>query len=548
MVLPVRGLGKNGIIKDIEPWDVPMTAWTGGLNVRFANEKALRAQVFREVLNADTSTTTTTNLLDASGICAFRPNAGQDLLFVADSTGRVVQRLDNNTILDVSGADWTANAAATQYTSCVLSDVLYLNRESHVPRYWGPASNTFTLLPNWDADWRCNIFRAYQDFLVAFAVEKSGTFYGQMVKWSDATLAGTYPDTWDATLAAGLQGENELAEMSSEIVDANNLRNSMIIYGQRETWLMQFTGDATYPFTFSKIFGEVGAIGRNCSVEVNGKHYVFGTTDLWVHDGTSWQSIANQRIRDFVFGSANQNLTARFFVSHDPVTRTVRFHYVSGDGDVTFHYPTLGCNKVAAYCYESDTWGFEEEPCVAAEVISNLDNAQMWSDMPITQTWANMGGSWISMMDTFKPLVLAAGNALTGFLTHPRLYALDPMDKNSRVVLPASIEANTPAFVERTGIDLDNAGLPLANFKLCRNVDPLAYIYRNVPVTIQVGAAELPQDLPLYGAVQTFNPNTQYRINTRAAGRFLSIRIGVEALADFEVSGFDLDVISQGRR
>lgn len=548
MVIPVRDLGQMGIIKDIEPWDVPMTAWTGGRNVRFANGKALRSQVFREVLSADIPTSTGTALLDASGITAFRPSEGQDLVFLADSTGRIAQRLDNSALVDVSGSDWKANTAPTQYTSCVLSDVLYLNRESHAPRYWGPSSTSFAQLPNWDADWRCNIFRAYQDFLVAFAVEKSGTYFGQMVKWSDATLAGTYPDTWDATLASGLQGENELAEMSSEIVDANNLRNSMIIYGQRETWLMQFTGDATYPFTFSKIFGEVGAIGRNCSVEVNGKHYVFGTTDLWVHDGTSWQSIANQRVRDFVFGSANQNLTDRYFVSHDPTTRTVRFHYVSGDQDVTFLSPSLGCNKVAAYCYESNTWGFEEVPCVTGEVISNLDNAEMWDTAPAAQTWSSIGGTWLSEQDTFKPLVLVAGNTLPGFLTHPRLYVLDPMDKNSRVPLIASAEANTAAFVERVGIDLDVAGLPLANFKLCRNVDPLAFIYRNVPVTFQVGAAEVPQELPLYGAIQLFNPNTQYRINTRAAGRYLSIRMGVEALADFEVSGFDLDVISQGRR
>ena len=38
-----------------------------------------------------------------------------------------------------------------------------------------------------------------------------------------------------------------------------------------------------------------GLINENCVVEVEGKHYCFGRDDIIVHDGTTKQSIADER-------------------------------------------------------------------------------------------------------------------------------------------------------------------------------------------------------------------------------------------------------------
>jgi hypothetical protein len=322
----------------------------------------------------------------------------------------------------------------------------------------------------------------------------------------------------------------------------------MVIYGQRQTWLMEFTGDATYPMTFTKAFEGYGAINRNCSVEVNGMHYVFGPTDLWVHDGTTPQSIAVGRVRDWVFANLNVAKSNRCFVFHNPVLTEVGFAFCSADSDTPFGQVN-GCNKAAVFNYQENTWGFYDLPCVTGAALANANLSMSWATVPATTTWANVGGSWGDQSDGYKPAPFMVGNVDTNATgLSANLYAIDPMDKNSRVGLPADVYANSTAFLSRDQIDLDEANVPLANFKLVSSIYPQAYIYRSVPVTLQMGASLTPQGTPTYAVTTTFDPITQYQINSRESGRYLSMRFSVEALADFEVTGFDLDVRGGGRR
>jgi hypothetical protein len=46
-----------------------------------------------------------------------------------------------------------------------------------------------------------DIIRSFYSFLVAFGVNKGGINNPTPVKWSDATLLGQVPGTWDYTVA-----------------------------------------------------------------------------------------------------------------------------------------------------------------------------------------------------------------------------------------------------------------------------------------------------------------------------------------------------------
>jgi hypothetical protein len=226
-------------------------------NIRFANGKAQRAPVFR------TAITLTPTLTDAGGVVSFSPTSGFDSLFCLDSGGKVALWTAGAGLTDVSGTSFTSVSAATQFSSCTLGDILYVCPETHLPRYWSTTTSAFSTLPNWPTTYRANIIRSFYDFLVTFGVSKGGIDYPTLVKWSDATLEGQVPGTWDYTVATNLSGENPIAQMDSPIIDANNLRNVMVIYGLRQTWLMEFTGYGTFPMTFTKLFDGAGAINRN---------------------------------------------------------------------------------------------------------------------------------------------------------------------------------------------------------------------------------------------------------------------------------------------
>ena len=69
---------------------------------------------------------------------------------------------------------------------------------------------------------------------------------------------------------------------------------------------MEFVG-GNFIFAFRKLFTDDGLISQNCAVEVEGKHYCFGPSDIYVHDGTTKQSICDERTKNFVFQGLNTN-------------------------------------------------------------------------------------------------------------------------------------------------------------------------------------------------------------------------------------------------
>lgn len=554
--LPVRGLGSAGIIKDMEPWDAPWEAWSGGTNVRFEDGKAMRAPIYR-TFGLLSPSPTGSQLVDVSGMAVLHQQTGTDQIFAADSFGRVSQilppssSLSTGSLTDVSGAStvFTPIAASTQFTTCYLGGITYLNRETHTPRYFGTASTAFAPIPNQDSPFTCNILRAIESYLVAFNVNIGGVQYPRMVKWSDATPDGAPPPDWSTASISSLAGANTLTQMDSGIVDANNLAGNMIIYGNRQIWTMQPTGDQTFVWTFTKLWEDDrwGAINRNCSIEVDGLHYVFGNADLYVHDGVSRpQSIADGKVRKWVFSTMNTAKLQNCFVMHDPFLNTVYFCYVSGDSDVVFTNPT-GCNKAAAFNYKSSTWGFVELPNISSAVIANATTVQNWATD--TKTWATAGGSWLSQQGPNESALIVGGPSLGTLLPTGGVYAMDPLLQYSRVNLPQDPHANSAPYLEHGGISLDQAQLPLQNFKWVQSIIPAGRIQAGGPMTIYVGAAEVTNVLPNYPATGvSFDPTVDYYIPARASGRYAAVKIMAPTFTDFDLTGFDLNIVGGGRR
>jgi hypothetical protein len=126
-----------------------------------------------------------------------------------------------------------------------------------------------------------------------------------MVKTSSIVSSGSIPASWDITNPATLATENILQSMDGQITDACQLGADLIIYGQREAYRMHADG-STFVYSYTKLSYAKGSINSNCSIELDGKNYVFGLDDIWVHDGISEESLCDQDCtRDFIFGSLN---------------------------------------------------------------------------------------------------------------------------------------------------------------------------------------------------------------------------------------------------
>jgi len=537
--LPVRGLGKPGIARDPAPYDLPPTAWSGGKNVWFADNKALRTPGFRTV-NADISADVPT----PAGIACLYPTSGPDLLFVMGDDDAVFQ-YNSGSLTDVSETGFSpATPSDLQFTDCALGGVLYINRETRVPRYWGPNSSQFEELPAWDADWRCGSLRAYKDFLMALNVTKGAVEYPTMVKWSNAATFGNTPNTWDETVVVNnLAGENVLAEMDGPLIDGCTLQDSFILYGQNQVWAADFTGSSTNVFAWRKLFSEGGIINRNCVVEVDGKHYVFGQNDIYWHDGVTKQSLVQGLNKDYIFKTMNRSEASKFFVRINRATSTIHFCYVSGDSDTDF--PSDHVNRAFVLNYTDGSQGFMEMPNTVGMVNVTISSVDTWTTIG-SATWEQAGGAWLDQDDGDKRALVSVSRGLTGGLSTPRLHAIDPIERNSRVSLPLDTEATTDAYLERIGIDLDEVQLPIDTFKSVRFIKPQCKMFGGASLMVKSGASSYEDEDVTYGDPLEFAPRVTAYVGSDASGRYLAIHVAPSILTDFELTGFDIDVIANG--
>lgn len=537
--IPVRELAKFGIVTDMDPYDLPKEAWSFGVNVRFRNGKVSRAPVFRNVgaLSAD-----------PRFVYAANPASGLDFIFINYKTGEI-KRWAAGAQTDYSIAGFTPNAAEATHTGTTLAGVIYSNRSDRVPWSFGPTDTQFHTLANWNSAWSCQLLRTCGGALVALNVTKSGLAAPAMVKTSSIPLSGVVPTSWDQTLPNTLATENILADMAGPILDAATFGNSLVIYGLNEAWLMTADGSQLV-YNYRKLPFKKGSLNANCSVQIDGKHLVFGPNDIWTHDGYSERSLCNGVVRDFIFTNMNLSKASRNFVSHNEKLKEVHFCYVSSDRGVAFPDQTQGCNRQAVYNYGNapPTWTFDDLPMVYAADSANLDTTLNWTS--VSETWASIGGAWADQDDGFKRTLVYVGSAwLTNNLTSS-LYAFDLYGPGSTVVYPVDLNATRPVQLEKDGIDLDGLGIDLVGYKTVTSITPQGRMELGAsPMVFNLGSSDYFGGPTIYDiATQTFDAQSLYKLDYRSSGRALGLKMTYSDIQPFSLSGIDYNIESSGER
>lgn len=543
--LSVRNLGGTGIISDIRPSDLPPNVFSAGVNVRFENGTVSRGPIAREVFNLTAYDTT---FIPGFLFAVPQPAGGPETLITVSTDYTKFYAESGSTFSNVTPSTIVSGSRDLPVTSSFLGGVTYVNHRSNVPFQFRPSDTKFNPLSNWDPTWRCQVLRAYKDMMVAFNVTKGSQAYPSMVKWSDYTQFGSPPPSWDATLTTNSAGENILNQMRGGIVDACALRDTMMIYGSDEVWAMNFVG-GNYVFDFRKRFDDVGVIAANCIIEVDGQHYVFGRNDIIVHDGASKQSIVHGKDKDFIFGGIIRDLQYLCFVSHNPRLNEIHFCYPGNDRLAGFPNPTLGCNRAAVYNYRRDTWSFYDLPNVTSSCLGIVATGLTY-DASDPTPYNKIGGTYQdgSSDSESHQLFTSLLDSSLG-ITANRIIGMDLMF-SGRLSKPMVPELLKDAFLERIGVDLDESGAPMSSYKSLLKMYPAlsAEGGDGSGITFQYGSCDVPGAYPTWGDLHPFNPNTNYQIDSRSAGRYLAHRLTVTGLTDFAYSGFDVNISVRGKR
>jgi hypothetical protein len=222
---------------------------------------------------------------------------------------------------------------------------------------------------------------------------------------------------------------------------------------------------------------------------------------------------------------------------------------MSGDSRVEFPNANR-CNRAAVYNYRANTWSFMDIPNVSSGTVANVNSVSTYANS--ATTYQLTGGTYYSQQDSFDRHVIMVGeDQASDGITSDKMYGVDLSD-TGQMAFQLDVEATKPPYLERTGIDLDEGGLAARQYMVVTRLYPQCDTINTADTTLtfEFGASDIPRATPVYGSPVTYNIPTEHKIDSRAAGRYLSYRMTLadNDYKDFDLSGFDIEITPTGAR
>lgn len=508
MIVTVDNLGEWGVLRDGLPHELPDNAWSAGANVRFREGYAEKAAGHVEAFGTSAIVPYHVAPLTVAS-SRYWVEAGAQKIYSVDNAGT-----HTNITRQTAGVD--VNYTATGWTSTVLGGILVLNNGYDLPQYWagtGKADN----LTDWPSTLRARSVRAFRQFLVAVNCTKSGTNYPHLVKWSHTADPGTLPDSWDETDPTKDAGEADLADHPSVLVDSLPLADSLILYKEGAFYVAQDSGGQSV-FNVRKVSDEAGMLSTNCAAAFPGGHVVLGQGDVYVHSGSTPETILTARARRWLFNTIDSTAYATSFLVANPLANEI-WVCVPEVGETV---PTIALT----WNWKANTLGVRELPDVRHASVGIVDST-------LADSWASDAEPWST--DT---------TAWNQTATSPSSTRLVMASSNLLLADTGVSFAGTPmtAYLERTGMSF---GSP-ERIKLLRGVRPIFEGSDGAEIQIQVGASMEPNTAPTWGDPVTFTVGSSLKADAFACGRYLAVKILSDSLCSWRLKRMQFDVDVKG--
>lgn len=194
------------------------------------------------------------------------------------------------------------------------------------------------------------------------------------------------PNAWyesnqtDNAKGVGDGGNYNDAATEEEIISVEFIKDRLIVFFERSTWELAYTGNAVQPFQWQKINTELGSESTFSSVPFDKQILTVGNTGVHACTGPNVQRI-DVKIPDEVFQIANKNAgVQRVYGVRDYFAEMVYWTFPSDNENSIEDYP----NKVLAYNYENGSWSFNDD-CLTCFG---------YFEQQLPTTWASSTGTW----------------------------------------------------------------------------------------------------------------------------------------------------------
>lgn len=502
----------GGVAPDQIDYNLPEGVFSSAVNVRFRDDTAEKCKGNTAVFGS----------LSATAIWANSIGDGTTSYWIYGSEG-VIYATDSNTHAQVSTASYNA-PTNLGYTGGEFHGFQILNDTVTVPQRWAPGLlNKVRDLDNWPASTFCKVIRPFGNFLVAMRITQDGVYNPRLLRWSDAAAFGSLPPSWDYTDPTNLAGITELGQTEDYIVDGKSLRDSFIVYKQTSTFLMTPVGGLDV-FAFRELFTESGMLTESCVAAFAQNHFVLSDHDVVVHDGSSMQSIADKRTRRAIFNSINPQRYERCFVVANRRERQIYLCVPESGND----FPNIAW-----------VWSIPDNAWHVQELGSNISHGDEGIVIGNELTIDALPGSIDSLTGSideysFTPfarrLVMFSGTAKAA-------YQQDTGETFNGTTMECSLE--------RTNIGLTR---DVGSIKRVKRIYPKVIGTSGDTFRVYVGSRSAIDSTVMYSGPFNFTIGTDYKIDCRVSGRYISLRFETSVTNNWRLSGFDVEFDGDGRR
>lgn len=264
---------------------------------------------------------------------------------------------------------------------------------------------------------QCLLLVPYKDRLVALNTyeETAGpilTKYPQRARWSqNGSPIDPIAQAWRDDIVG--RGGYVDAPTNEQIVSAGFIKDNLVVYFERSTWQLTYTGNEVLPFIWSRINQELGAESTFSNIVFDNGLLAFGNVGVHICNSVSVTRI-DEVIPLEIFNVQNANNgPQRVYAVRDWINELVYFTYpdktlAPANITSTFKFP----NKVLVYNYRNNTFSFFEESFTCYGYFQRTTGLT-WADLVPNSgysPWAAWLTPWNSGISQSEIPDIVAGN------------------------------------------------------------------------------------------------------------------------------------------
>ena len=197
--------------------------------------------------------------------------------------------------------------------------------------------------------------------------------YPARVRWSLNPGSPLASNAWYEDVA-GLGGGSD-APTTESIITAEFVRDRLIVYFERSTYELVYTGNQINPFAWQLINSELGAESTFSIVPFDRVVLGVGNNGIHACNGINVDRIDDE-IPDVVFAIHNQNAgVERVYGVRDFFTEMVYWSLPDVARDANFPFP----NRVLTFNYKTGTWAFNDDSITCFGYYQPTTSTALWS-------------------------------------------------------------------------------------------------------------------------------------------------------------------------